>query len=117
MRLPKEKVAFTIYVTPKCKEKLDCLQQLYTIAGKKFSLSKVVEGCIHYIYNAAYYSRNSSTFEVFYNLTNLIFPPDTANDGIQEVMGIVQKKKSAAKEVLTVKVEPFKDIFKKGKKK
>ena len=53
-RLPKEKISLSIYVSPKCKEKLECLQQLYFISGKRFSLSEIVEESINQIYGAAF---------------------------------------------------------------
>jgi len=49
-KLPKGKVTLSVYVNPECKEKLECLQQLYFVAGKRFSLSELVEDSVNSTY-------------------------------------------------------------------
>ncbi|MBT3509872.1 MAG: hypothetical protein HN472_10075 [Nitrospina sp.] len=111
-RLPKEKVALSIYVTPKCKEKLDCLQKLYAIGDRKFSLSQIVEEAIHSIYNTAYLCQDSSIWKVFFKTAQFIETSEATNKGMDEVLSIVQNKKAASKEVLNVPVS-IKDNAKK----
>lgn len=118
-RLPEGKIALSIYVTPKCKEKLDCLQRLYAIAGRSFSLSKIVEESINFIYNVAYLSMNNAFWNAFIKLLKLFIGEETLKEGISETLQIAKSKKSAAKEVLTVDIDikkKFKEqIFGKGK--
>lgn len=104
-RLPKEKVALSIYVTPKCKEKLDCLQKLYAIGDRKFSLSQIVEECIGFIYGVAYLSQDSKFWKGIFKLFKVFSIDDALNEMITAVLRIVQDKKSAAREVLTVEVD------------
>lgn len=111
-RLPKEKVALSIYITPKCKEKLDCLQKLYAIGNRKFSLSQIVEEAIHAIYNTAYLCLDSTIWKVFFKTSQFIETSDATNKGMDDVLSIIQNKKAASKEILTVPVS-IKDNAKK----
>ncbi len=95
----------SIYVTPRCKEKLDCLQKLYAIGDRKFSLSQIVEECIGFIYGVAFLSQDGKFWKGIFKLFKLFSTDDALNDMIGDVMKIVQDKKSAAKEVLTVRVD------------
>jgi len=63
---------FSVYVTPKCKGKLECLQQLYFIAGKRFSLSQIVEEAINTIYAAAYLCLDSVFWKGFFKVNKVL---------------------------------------------
>ena len=107
-KLPKDKITLSIYVTPRCREKLECLQKLYNIAGKDFSLSKVVEDGIHLFYAAAYLCRDSWFWKGFFKVAKVLESGEATKEGLDEVLSIVQAKKHAANEVLTVDIK-FKD--------
>lgn len=115
-RLPKDKVALSIYVTPECKKKLDCLQKLYAIGDRKFSLSQIVEESINFLYFVAYFSQKNSFWSGFFGLFNKFLSEDALNEMVGNVLQVVKDKKSSAKEVLTVKVS-FKGNWEKVKKK
>jgi len=113
-RLPKEKVALSIYVTPKCKEKLECLQQLYFIGGKKFSLSEIVEDSVHSNYNGAYLCQEGGFWKSFFKLNKFINFGGQGK-GFDETLKIVEEKKAATKEILKVPLDiptNFKSIMK-----
>lgn len=119
-RLPKEKISLSIYVSPKCKQKLECLQQLYFIAGKRLSLSQIVEETINFIYGTAYFCQDSGLWRSFIRAMNAFETSDATSKGIDEVLSIVQSKPAAAKEILNVPVslkenakEAFKEKFSK----
>jgi hypothetical protein len=103
-RMPKEKVALYVYVSPKVKEKLDCLSQLYRSAGRKFSLGDVVEESVSVIYAAAYFCQNSKLWESFFRVAKILDTSDANNQGITDVLTIIQKNKDIAKKLLTVPV-------------
>lgn len=101
-RLPEGKVALSIYVTPRCKEKLDCLQRLYAVAGRSFSLSKIVEESVNFIYNAAYLCLDNVFWTAFFQLFKILGYEDGLKEGVSETLKVVKSKRSAAEEVLTV---------------
>jgi hypothetical protein len=103
-RLPKDKVTLSIYVSPNCKEKLECLQQLYFIAGKRFSLSQIAEETINMIYNVAFLCMDNKFWKGFFRVTKVLESSDATNHGIDEVLTIIQGKKAAAKEILKIPV-------------
>lgn len=116
-RLPKEKISLSIYVSPKCKKKLECLQQLYFIADKRFSLSEIVEESVNIIYGAAYLCQDSAFWKAFFKVGKALETSDASKRGIDEVLAIIQTKKAAAKEILSVPVDVKKgmvDEFKKS---
>lgn len=104
-RLPEGKVALSIYVTPKCKEKLDCLQRLYVVVGKSFSLSKIVEDSINFIYAVAYLCMDNVFWTAFIHLFKVFTFDDSLKEGVSETLGIARSRKSAAEQVLTVPLE------------
>jgi len=53
-KLPDGKVGLHVYISPRCKEKLDCLSQLYRSAGRKFALGDIVEESINFIFVRAH---------------------------------------------------------------
>ena len=71
-RLPKDKISLSIYVSPECKEKLECLQQLYFIAGRRFSLSELVEDSVHISYAGAYLSQEGGFWKSLFRLNKFI---------------------------------------------
>jgi hypothetical protein len=114
-RLPKDKVTLSIYVTPQCKEKLECLQQLYFIAGKRFSLSEIVEDSIHINYAAAYLSQEGGFWKRFFMLNKMI-NFGAKDKGFAETLKVVEEKKAATREILKVPLEipkDFKSVVKK----
>ena len=120
--MPKEKVALYVYVSPKTKEKLDCLSQLYRSAGRKFSLGDVIEESVAIIYATAYFCQDSKLWEGFVRVAKLLDTSDANNQAINDVLTIIQKNKDIAKKLLTVKVslrenfmKEFNSIFSKFK--
>lgn len=111
-RIPKEKIILAIYVSPRCKEKLECLQNVYSLAGKRFSLSRIVEDSIDFIYGAVYLCQGSAFWKGFFSLYKLFSLEEGINSEINEVFKIIKDKKNALKEVLTVKID-LKKNFKK----
>ncbi len=108
-RLPKDKVTLSIYVTPKCKEKLECLQQLYFVAGKRFSLSELVEDSVHITYAGAYLCQDSGFWRVFFKLCKLL-NFGAQDKGLAEIVKIIKEKKAATKEILQVDLDIPKDF-------
>jgi hypothetical protein len=107
----KEKVVLSVYVSPRCKAKLECLQTLYSFAGKKFSLSSIVEDSIGYLYAGAYFCQNSKIWEGFFALGKLM-EGEAANKGADEVIKIAKENKEVAKGILNIPI----DIKKEAKK-
>ena len=101
-RLPEGKVALSIYVTPKCKEKLDCLQRLYAVVGKSFSLSKIVEDSINFIYAVAYLCMDNVFYTAYAHLFKFVTYDESMKAGVGETLEIARSRKSAAEQVLTV---------------
>lgn len=101
----KEKVSMSLYLTPRGKQKLECLQQLYFVCGKRFALSEIVEEAIGVIYAAAYLCQNSKFWRTFFLASRFIESSEAASSGIDEVLDMVQKKPSAAKELLQVQID------------
>lgn len=116
-RLPKEKVALYVYVSPKCKEKLDCLSQLYRSAGRKFALGDIVEESINFIYAAAYLCQDSKFWKGFFRVGQVLDTSEASNQGINDVLNIVQKNKDIAKKLLTVPVSFRENLVKEFKRK
>lgn len=111
----KEKVVLSVYVSPRCKAKLECLQTLYSYAGAKFSLSKIVEDSIGYLYAGAYFCQNSKIWEGIFTLGKLM-ESEVANKGTDEVIKIAKENKEVAKAILNVPLDLKKQIKKKIKK-
>ncbi len=106
-----EKVVLSVYVSPRCKAKLDCLRTLYSFAGKKFSLSSIVEDSISYLYAGAYFCQNSKVWEGFFTLSKLL-DNEATNKGVDEVIKIAKANKEVAKGILNVQID-LKKAFKK----
>jgi len=106
----KEKVSMSLYLTPRGKQKLECLQQLYFVCGKRFSLSEIVEESISVIYAAAYLCQNSKFWRTFFSASRFIESSEAATSGIDEVLDMVQKKPLAAKELLQVEINVKKSL-------
>ena len=104
-RLPEGKVALSIYVTPKCKEKLDCLQRLYAVVGKSFSLSKIVEDSINFIYGIAYLCMENVFWTAYAHLFKIVTLDESMRAGVSETLEIARSRKSAVEQVLTVHLE------------
>ena len=104
-RLPDGKVALSIYVTPKCKEKLDCLQRLYAVVGKSFSLSKIVEDSINFIYGVAYLCMDNVFWTAYAHLFKIVTYDESMKLGVSETLEIARSRKNAAQQVLTVPME------------
>lgn len=115
-RLPKEKVSLSIYVSPKCKKKLECLQQLYFIADKRFSLSEIVEESVNMIYGAAYLCQDSVFWKAFFKVGKVLDTSEASRKGIDEVLAISQSKKAAAKEILSVPIDVKENVVEDFKK-
>jgi len=122
--MPKEKVALYVYVSPKTKEKLDCLSQLYRSAGRKFSLGDVIEESVAIIYATAYFCQDSKIWERFIRVAKLLDTSEANNQAIDDVLTIIQKNKDIAKKLLTVPVSlrenfmnEFNSIFSRNEKK
>lgn len=117
-RLPKEKVSLSVYVSPRCKKKLECLQQLYFIAERRFSLSEIVEEAIDLIYAAAYLGQDSRWWKWFFKAGSVFDTGEASRHGIDEALAAVQEKKAAAKEILSVPIDIKKNALEmlKGKK-
>jgi hypothetical protein len=107
----KEKVVLSVYISPRSKAKLDCLRTLYSFAGKKFSLSSIVEDSIGYLYSGAYFCHNSKIWEGIFTLGKLV-EGEVANKGVAEVIKIAKENKEVAKAILNVPI----DLKKKPKK-
>jgi hypothetical protein len=103
-QLPKDKVGLYVYVSPKCKEKLDCLSKLYRSAGRKFSLGDIVEESINIIYAAAYLCQDSKFWKGFFKVSKVLDTSEASNQGIDDVLTIIQKNKTSAKKLLKVPV-------------
>ncbi len=101
----REKVSMSVYLSPKCKQKLECLQQLYFISNMRFSLSEIVEEGINAIYAAAYLCQNNKFWKTFFLAGKFLDPNESSCKGIDEVLDIIQKKPAAAKEILNVPIE------------
>lgn len=113
-RIPKEKIILTLYVSPRCKEKLACIQNAYSIAGRRFSLSVIVEDIVGFIYAALYLCQGSIFWKGFFKLYKIISMEDVLKSEINEVFKILEEKKHALREVLTVDLkvkEKFKQEF------
>lgn len=104
-----EKIELFAYVTPKTKEKLDCLKNLYGVAGMKFSFSRVIEDAIGVLYAAAYLSQKNIFWEMFFQLGNM-FESEGVGEMIDKVLGVVKMKKLLTKEIMTVEIK-VKDNF------
>jgi hypothetical protein len=112
----KEKIVLSVYVSPKCKAKLECLQKLYAFAGTKFSLSKIVEDSIGYLYAGAYLCQKSKIWEGFFSVAQLL-DNDATNKGVDEVIKIAKENKEIAESILNVPVNFGENVKKEIKKK
>ncbi len=114
-RLPKEKITLSLYINPKTREKLECLQQLNFIAGKRFSMSEIVEESINQRYGIAYYCLHDKFWIKFFKATNFIESSESAKEGINETIEIIEKKPAAAGEILKVQVSIKENFMKEFK--
>ena len=112
----KEKVVLSVYVSPQCKEKLECLQKLYAFAGTKFSLSKIAEDSISYLYAGAYLCQKSKMWDGFFWIGKLM-DNEATNKGIDEVIKIAKDNKEVAKSILNVPIDIVENLKKGSKKK
>jgi hypothetical protein len=103
-KLPKDKVTLSVYVSPKCKEKLECLQQLYFISGKRFSLSEIVEDSIHCNYAGAYLCQEGGFWRGFFRLNKLL-NFGAKEKGFDETLKVVDDKRAAVKEIMHVPLD------------
>ncbi len=106
----REKVSMSLYLTPRGKQKLECLQQLYFVCGKRFSLSEIVEEAIGIIYAAAYLCQNSKFWRTYFLANRFVDSSEASTNGIDEVLDMVQKKPLAAKELLQVEINVKKNF-------
>ena len=112
----KEKVVLSVYVSPRCKAKLECLQKLYAFAGTRFSLSKIVEDSIGYLYTGAYLCQNNKLWEGFFSIGKIL-DNEATNKGVDEVIKIAKENKEIAKSILNVPVNFGENVKKEIKKK
>ena len=91
-----EKIELFAYVTPRTKEKLDCLKNLYGVAGMKFSFSRVIEDAIGVLYAVAYLSQKNILWEVFFQFGK-VFESEGVGEMVDKVLGVVKNKKLLTK--------------------
>lgn len=105
-----EKIELFAYVTPRTKEKLDCLKNLYGAAGMKFSFSRVIEDAIGILYIAAYLSQRSAFWEVFFQFGR-VFESEGVGEMVDKVLKVVKNKKLLTKEIMTVEIKLKDSLF------
>ncbi len=104
-RIPKDKETLTLYVSPECKEKLRCLQNLYLLANKKLSLSAIVEDMVGFLYSIAYICQNNIFWKAFIKLYQLVSVDSGLNSEITQLLKIIKDKSFDVKDVLTIPVD------------
>ncbi len=108
-RLPKDKISLSIYVTPQCKEKLECLQQFYFLAGKRLSLSQIAEEAINTTYAMAYMSLEGPFWKKFFILIKYA-GLGREDKEIEETLDILERKNAVTRELLRVPLDTPKDF-------
>lgn len=91
-RLPKDKISLSIYVSKSTRKKLYNLQGMYFLAGKRFSLSLIVELFINVIYELAYFRMEKPEGESYHEKTILL--------RLESLFTIIKNKNSAVKEIM-----------------
>jgi hypothetical protein len=104
-RIPKDKETLTLYVSPECKEKLRCLQNLYLLANKKLSISAIIEDMVGFLYNIAYICQNNIFWKSFIKLYQLLSVDSGLNSEISQLLKIIKDKSFDVKDVLTIPVD------------
>ena len=104
-RIPKDKETLTLYVSPECKERLRCLQNLYLLANKKLSISAIVEDMVGFLYNIAYICQNNIFWKSFIKLYQLLSVDSGLNSEISQLLKIIKDKSFDVKDVLTIPVD------------
>ena len=104
-RIPKDKETLTLYVSPECKEKLRCLQNLYLLANKKLSISGIVEDMVNFLYTVAYICQNNIFWRSFIKVVKFVSVDEKLKLEIANVLEIINDKSFDVKDVLTVPVD------------
>ncbi len=104
-RIPKDKETLTLYVSPECKEKLRCLQNLYLLANKKLSISGIVEDMVNFLYTVAYICQNNIFWRSFIKVVKFVSIDEKLKLEIANVLEIINDKSFDVKDVLTVPVD------------
>lgn len=104
-RIPKNKETLTLYVSPECKEKLRCLQNLYLLANKKLSISAIVEDMVSFLYTVAYVCQNNAFWRTFIKLSQHLSVDKNLTLVINQVLEIIKDKSFDVKDVLTIPVD------------
>jgi len=113
-KLPKDKISLSIYVSSDAKDKLLCLQQIYFLSGKRFSISQIVQDSIEVNYAGVYLLQEGGFWRNLFMLNKFI-NFGARGKGFDSILKIVESKKAAMKEILNiplVKSKDFKSVVK-----